>query len=53
MEYIYNRESPKLGKLHQIDHDKTCHESVLYGRRRFEDTNRHGELKLNELLMCD
>lgn len=53
VEYIYNRESPELRKRYQIDHVKTCHGSLLYGRRRFEDTNRHGELKLNELLMCD
>lgn len=52
-EYIYNTESPELRKRYQIDHVKTCHGSVLYGRRRFEDTNRHGELKLNEVLMCD
>lgn len=53
VEYIYNRESPQLRERHQMDHVKTCHGSVLYGRRRLEDTNRHGELALNELLMCD
>lgn len=53
VEYIYNRESPKVEKRCHIDHVKTCHGSVLYRRRRFEDTNRHGKLKLNEVLMCD
>lgn len=53
VEYIYNRENPKLGKRYHIDHVKTCHGSVLYGRQRFENTNQHRELKLNEVLMCD